>query len=149
LNSTFENTSNCSTNFTINASNSYVVWLDLDHAVLGKENDSYTYNLSMPLYFYVTPTAVGSGTWIDNMFTVLLGENPLSWINLISYILAIVILMTFSVFNAPLGLIGSGFALGFLNIYLSFSIITIGLCTFLIVLGILGLAKQYTSGVRR
>jgi hypothetical protein len=149
LNSTFENTSNCSTNFTINASNSYVVWLDLDHAVLGKENDSYTHNLSMPLYFYVTPTAIGSDTWIDNMFTVLLGENPLGWINLISYILAIVILMTFSVFNAPLGLIGSGFALGFLNIYLSFSIITIGLCTFLIVLGILGLAKQYTSGVRR
>jgi hypothetical protein len=136
---------------TITENTTYIVEVRVNHSVSTIEEGRYNYSYApvRALFFYATPTELVTGTWVEHMFHQMFGDNPLGWTNTIAYIVAVILLVTFSVYNTGLGLVSSGLALGFFNIWFNFDFVSISICILLIVIGALAIIRDYQAGVRQ
>lgn len=120
--------------FSINTSRTHFIDIAINHDDLG--------NLTARLYFYHSPTQITNQTSIEDKLTAVFGDNPLGWGNMIAFVLSIIVLMTFGQADAGLGILGMAMTLGFLNIFLGFSVIVIGICVLLGMMGVLVLVRD-------
>ena len=108
-------------------SNTFTFWVDSinisrKHVIKLFYNNTADFMSSFdpPLYFDVFPidTYVEGATPfnIENRLDSIFGDNPLGWTNIISVILAMIVLVSLGPFNVGASIIGAGISLGFMQV---------------------------------
>lgn len=123
-----------------NTSRTHYADLIMNHDTVGSHRNR--------IFFYHTPTAITTDTTMEGYFTNIFGANPLGWVNTITFTICLIVLMIFAPIHAGLGVIATGLTLGFLNIFLGISIISMTIATIFVVLGFMWILSRSTKEVQ-
>lgn len=122
----------------INRANCYEVALTLNHGTFGNITD--TLFLCGPGRPHQQQRNQGDD---ENLFTSVLRNNPLGWINLIGIIVLLACLFSFGQENAGVSLMVTGGVFLFINVIIGWAIIGVLLCILFMVFGALAQWRTY------